>query len=170
VILRVGAGTRRLLASGLNRAAAEAVVAAEESGTIASKFVGRFGEPGHLVARVELEGGKVVYRISSIHLRAGGSVAELEARAAHLEMMERAALEAQKRGQAAFTVRGIDAGENFQVRFKALADRIGVRNSGKLSPGSASGFQNFEVTLTPGKVLNWVKQSIAKLKMNAPAP
>jgi hypothetical protein len=170
VVLKVGGRARRLLASGINRGAAEATKAAvEESGTIVSKSVGSFNTPGHLRARVDLEKGKIVYHIDSIHLKAGGNVAEMEARAAHLELMERAALEAQKRGQATFTLRGVAAGENFQTRFKQLAERIGVKRSARTFPGS-TGMDNFEVQLTASKVLTWVKQSLAKLKIKAPSP
>jgi len=115
-----------------------------------------------------VEKGKIVYHIDSIHLKAGGNVAEMEARAAHLELMERAALEAQKRGQATFTLRGVAAGENFQTRFKQLAERIGVKRSARTFPGS-TGMDNFEVQLTASKVLTWVKQSLAKLKVKTPS-
>jgi hypothetical protein len=156
VILRAGGAARRVLAAGMKKLP-KLTKKAEEWATLEYKYVGKFPEPGHLHAQIDVEAGKIVYRIKSIHLRGNGSAAELEARAAHLDMMKRSALEAQKRGQSEFTVRGMDAGPVFQARFKQLAERIGVKNSGKLSAGS-KGFQNFEVRLTVSKVLKWVEE------------
>jgi hypothetical protein len=161
-LIRMIAGIGKRLrerAGGLT--AREAAEAASKSGTIHSVHVGVFGEPGHVIARIDLEQGDVVYRVASIHLKAGGNLAELEARAAHLDMMKRAAQEAQKRGQAKFTVRGIDANANFQARFDKLAREIGVSGSGKRLPGSAQG--NYEVTLKADKVLKWAEREIAKI-------
>jgi len=164
-LLRAGARGLRML-PGLRKDVA--VLAAKETRQLVATTVGRFPHPGHLIASLELENGKVVYVIRSIHLLDGASVAELEARAAHLGMLKRAALEAQMRGETEFTVRGIDAGQNFQRRFgKELAERIGSKQSAKLVP-SSSGGKNLEVRFTGRKVLDYVAKEAGKFKLTVP--
>jgi hypothetical protein len=147
--------TKQAAATATNRAgAATASRAGAEAGTIRSVHVGPFGEPGHVIARIETEHGKVIYRVASIHLKAQGSAAEMAARAAHRDMMRNAAQEAQKRGQAHFTLRGIDANVNFRAHADKLAREVGVANSGRILPGSTSGFSSYEVTLDAAKLLS----------------
>ena len=161
--LVVRKGSERVAAVGPTKAAAEAAAKraaavppaqiATQSGTIHSVHVGTFGTPGHLIARIEVEQGRVVYRVASIHLKAEGKAIEVKARAAHRDMIQRAAQEAQKRGQKGFTLRGIDANSNFQAHANKLADEIGVAGSGKTLPGSAGGYNSYEVTLDTAKAL-----------------
>lgn len=161
-LVRAGA-TRLRMIPGLRKAAAQA--AAKETRQLATVNVGRFGTPGHLLASLEVENGRVVYVIRSIHLRGERSAAELEAREAHLGMLKRAANEAQARGDAEFTVRGIDAGPNFQQRFgKELAERIGKKGSAKLLP-SSSGGKTLEVTFIGRKVLDYIAKEAKKLEL-----
>jgi len=125
-----------------------------QSGTIHAARVGHFREPGHLIARIEIEQGRVVYRVASIHLKAQGNAAEAAERVAHCNMLARAAQEAQKRGQKEFTLRCIDANPNFRAHADKLAAGSGVSGSGKVIPGSADGFTSYEVTLDAAKVLS----------------
>jgi hypothetical protein len=147
--------TKEAAATASNRAAAAtASRAGTEAGTIRAVHVGRFGEPGHVIARIEMAQGKVIYRVASIHLKAQGSAAEMAARSAHRDMMRNAAQEAQKRGQAHFTLRGIDANLNFRAHADKLAREGGVANSARILPGSTSGYSSYEVTLDAAKVLS----------------
>jgi hypothetical protein len=129
--------------------------------------VGSYGTPGHLIARIEVEEGKIVYRIAAIHLKAGGNAAEVAARAAHRDMLTRAAKEAQKRGQKEFTLRGIEAGDQFRAHANRLATESGVAGSGKVVQGSAAG-PNYEVTLDAARVLSsGAQQTAAKAAAQA---
>jgi hypothetical protein len=76
-----------------------------------------------------------------------------KARAAHRAMIQRAAQEAQKRGQKEFKFRGIEASDDFRTHANKLANEVGVARSGTASPSSSGGLPNYEVTLDTAKVL-----------------
>ncbi|MEN3379523.1 MAG: hypothetical protein V7604_4878 [Hyphomicrobiales bacterium] len=123
-------------------------------GDPATVRLGRMGEPGNLFARVEVAEGKVIYRVGAIVLKGEGEVAEIAlARAAHREMIRRAAQKAQQSGLSKFELRGIDANANFRAHADDLAREIGVPGSGKALAGSAPGFTSYEVTLDVAKAL-----------------
>jgi hypothetical protein len=116
--------------------------------------IGSYGQPGNLIARVEVCGGKVVYRVEAIVLKGEGNAAEVAtARLAHREMIVRAAQQAQKAGQRQFTLRGIQANPNFRAHADALAAEVGVPGSGKALGGVPGGYSDYEVTLDVAKVL-----------------
>jgi hypothetical protein len=157
-------GGQRTAAVGPTKALAEGAAkraAIPESGTLHSVSVGSYGTPGHLVARIEVEEGKVVYRVASVHFKAQGKAVEIKARAAHRDMIQRAAQEAQKRGQNEFTYRGIDAGDQFRAHANKLAGDMGRPGSGKALPNSSGGKPDYEVTLDTAKVLA-SNQSVAQ--------
>lgn len=156
--------TRDAALAAANQASAQVA----QSGTVRAAHVGTFGAPGHLIARIEIEQGRVIYRVASIHLKAQGNAAEAAARVAHRNMLTRAAQEAQKRGHKEFTLRGIDANQNFRAHADKLASGSGVPGSGKALPGSADGFTSYEVTLDAAKVLSLgAKQAAPKAAAGA---
>jgi len=92
--------------------------------------------------------------VSAIVLKGQGEAAEIElARAAHREMIKRAAKKAQENGLKQFELRGIDANANFRGHADKLARDIGIPGSGKVLAGSASGFSSYEVTIDVAKAL-----------------
>jgi hypothetical protein len=126
--------------------------------------LGRMGEAGNLFARVDVVEGKVIYRVGAIVLKGEGEVAEIElARAAHREMIRRAAKQAQDKGLKQFELRGIDANANFRAHADRLAREIGVPNSGKMLAGSAPGFSSYEVTIDVAKALAGSAKTAAKV-------
>jgi hypothetical protein len=157
-------GSQRAAAVGPTKELAETTVKAAESGTLHSVSVGVYNTPGHLVARIEMEQGQIVYRVAGIHLKSGAKAAN--ARAAHRAMIQRAAQEAQKRGQKEFKFRGIEASDQFRAHANKLADDVGVPASGKAFPSSSGGLPNYEVTLDTAKVLA-SNQAAAKLAAQA---
>jgi hypothetical protein len=166
-------GAQRAAAIGPTKELAETTFKAAESGTIHSVSVGVYNTPGHLVARLEMEQGAVVYRIAGIHLKSGVKAAN--ARAAHRAMIQRAAQEAQKRGQKEFKLRGIEASDEFRTHANKLAGQVGVARSGRASASSSGGLPNYEVTLDTARVLA-SNQAVAKTAAqargvnNAPKP
>jgi hypothetical protein len=115
--------------------------------------LGRMGEAGNLWAHVEVANGKVLYRVGSIVLKGEGEAAEIAlARAAHREMIRRAAKKAQENGLKKFELRGIDANANFRAHADKLAREIGIPGSGKVLKKSGN-FIDYEVTLDVAKAL-----------------
>lgn len=147
-----GAGpTKEIAEAAGKRAAAPAPQPMAASGTVKSVHVGTFNTPGHVIARIEVEEGKVVYRVAGIDLTGAKQAA---ARAAHRNMVKQAAQEAQKRGQTQFTYRGIEANPRFRGHADEMASKVGVPGSGREFASSSGGLPNYEVTLDAGKVLS----------------
>ena len=115
--------------------------------------LGRIGEAGNLFAQVEVANGKVMYQVSSIVLKGEGEAAEIAlARAAHREMIKRAAKKAQENGLKQFELRGLNANANFLGHADKLAREIGVPGSGTVFK-KTGGWLDYEVTIDVGKAL-----------------
>jgi hypothetical protein len=118
--------------------------------------IGGYGKPGNLIGRVDVDlaNRQVIYRVRSIILRGEGDAADISlARAAHREMIRRAAKKAEQNGLTEFKLLGENANANFQLHADKLGREIGIANSGLKLPGDGGqGFLNYQVTLQVSKV------------------
>jgi hypothetical protein len=127
-------------------------------------WLGRMGEAGNLWASVEVANGKVMYQVSSIVLKGEGEAAEIAlARAAHREMIKRAAKKAQENGLKQFELRGLNANANFRGHADKLAREIGVPGSGTVLK-KTGGWLDYEVTIDVGKALAGSAKTATKVK------
>jgi hypothetical protein len=154
----------KALASGVKRELTSGVRAIEEKidedfwkniiiGNPPYVRIGRMGEPGNLWAQVEVANGKVIYQVNAIVLKGEGDAAEIAlARAAHREMIRRAAKKAQENGLKQFELRGVAANANFRGHADKLAREIGIPGSGKVL-GKSGEYIDYGATLDVAKAL-----------------
>jgi len=151
----LASGVKRELTAGINEAEKELqrlVNKAIQQEPLAVT-VGRYGRPGNLIAMVKASRHELTYEVKVIFLKGEGDAAEISlARAAHREMIKRAAKKAQQSGLRQFKLRGVDANANFRAHADKLAREIGVPGSGQVLKKSGE-YIDYEVTLDVAKAL-----------------